>query len=273
VQPETLILFTFFGCLVGFTAIFLGVAALLQPLLYSTAADKLPLRAVVAGLLLTIVVTGWAYLNTRASHKDKYGTLFEYSATAVTDVEEFQAVRRLSIKGDDGQLKETTVMFRWKPGAGPNSGDFLEAETQKPFSRSTSIYITPALNLKPDTSGEWKKFVTPTDGTKYVGLEKSSDPITYTEEGGTRFVSDENLRKLQSPSTSGAIAVLLLNLGHFVAWFVALWPIMRYRLGHALIMVCLFGGVTMLILMPLLFNTNSIKPKLIRQDVTNTATK
>ncbi|MGL6076395.1 MAG: hypothetical protein ACRC8S_19755 [Fimbriiglobus sp.] len=258
-NPGMMLVVSFLGCLVGFTAIFLGVAAFLQPLLYSTAAERMILRSLVAGLLMAIVVTGWAYLNTRASHKDKYGTFFEFNATAVRDINEFEAIRRLPIKDENGAYKETTVLFKWQPGGGPNGGQFLEAESQKAFNRSSSTYITSALKVK-DLSGEWKKYVTATDGTKYTGLEKASDPLVFKEEGGVSFLSDENLRKVETPSTSGSITVLLINVLHFVAWLIALWPIMRYHVGHALIMVCLFGGVSMFILMPLLFNTNTLKP-------------
>jgi hypothetical protein len=249
---------TFVGCLVGFTAIFLGVSALLQPLIYNSTADKLPLRAIVAALAISILVTGWTFLNTRASHKDKYGTLFEFSATAVRDVEEFQAVRRLNLKDDKGQLKETTVTYKWQTGGGANGGDFLDAENQKPFVRSTSGYIVPALTIK-DASGTAKKYVTPTEGTKYTSLKTANENLIYTEEGGSSFVSDQNLRKLETPSPMGAILVIGLNIFLFVAFTICFWPVMRFHLGHSLIMVALFGGVTMFILMPLLFNANKVK--------------
>ncbi|MGL4419169.1 MAG: hypothetical protein ACRCZF_00765, partial [Gemmataceae bacterium] len=59
------------------------------------------------------------------------------------------------------------------------------------------------------------------------------------------------------PSRGAIIGAILLNIGGVLIWFVALWPILRFDSGHAAGMALVLGGVTILLLMPLLFNRNS----------------
>src|SRR5687767_3279135 len=122
---------------------FWGLALFVQGYLYNQPADRLPLRALVAGLGVALFLTGWTYLNTRATHEDKYGVLHRFVATSQVPVNEFEAVRRLGIKDEKGQPKEVTVPFKWEPaGAG---GQFVEVETGKKFEINTSNYMTVAM--------------------------------------------------------------------------------------------------------------------------------
>jgi hypothetical protein len=50
----------------------------------------------------------------------------------------------------------------------------------------------------------------------------------------------------------------LLNLGVFVVWLVVLWPVLRFTLAPAAGLALVLGGVTMLLLMPLLFEKNQV---------------
>ena len=253
---------TFFACLVGLTAVFLGVSLTLQRVFYNQPADKLPLRALVAALMMAIFLTGWAFLNTRASHKDKYGTLFEFSSTAQSTVDEFQAVRRLRFK-ENNQYKEETVPHVWRTNGSPTGGEFVEKGTLKPFSRSSSDYVTAALVVPRD--GKPVRFAAPLDELKYAGLTKEQPNVTFKDESSLAFLSDQNLHVMETPSASGLVLVLFLNVLHFALWLVAFWPILRFRVGLALVLVTLFGGVTMFILMPLLFNANAVKaPPIVR---------
>ena len=247
-SPGMLVVAAFAGCLVGFFALSLGIAVILQGFLYGQPADKLPLRALVAGLLLALVIVGWGYANARASHKDKYGTFFEFNPTAVRDIDAFEAMRILSVKDQTGKPREETVAYVLQGKA------FVEKETLRPFARSSSNYVTTALLIKTD-DGPAKKFVAPPlEGMRYSGLTNASDALTFTEENGSAFVTDQDLRKLETPSKGAFLIALLLNAGLFIAFFAAHWPILQYRMGHAALLTVLLGGVTLFILMPLLFN-------------------
>jgi Mg/Co/Ni transporter MgtE len=52
----------------------------------------------------------------------------------------------------------------------------------------------------------------------------------------------------------------LLNAGAFAAWLLASWLGLRYTLGHSLGFAAALGTMTILILMPLLFEKNKVKP-------------
>lgn len=252
-SPGLLVVAAFVGCLLGFTALSLGLAVVVQGYLYGQPADKLPLRALTAGLLLSLVVVGWAYVNSRASHKDKYGTFFEFNPTAVRDVGSFDAVRVLAVKDEAGKPREETVAHVLQ-GKG-----FVEKETQRPFARSSSNHVTTALLIKTDDGPPRKFLAPPLEGMRYSGLANAGDALTFTEENGSSFLTDQDLRRLETPSRGAYLAALLLNAGMFLAWFAAHWPVLQYRMGHAFLLTILFGGVTLFILMPLLFNLLHVK--------------
>jgi len=245
--------FTLLGLLLGLTAVFLGLSLTLQRLFYNQPAGQLPLRSLVAALMMAIFLTGWAYVNTRASHKDKYGALHEANSTAQTPVEEFQAVRRLSVKSG-GQYKEETVLFVLSL----DGKEFVEKGTLKSYRRNTSDYITTALLVPRD--GKPVKFVAETKDMTYPGVKATGDPVFFKAESGTDTISDQNLRYVETFSYGGLVVVLLINVAHFGLWLVAFWPLLNFRAGLSLLLAAIFGAITMLVLMPLLFNTNAIKP-------------
>jgi hypothetical protein len=248
---------TFVALLVGLLALFLGLAVTLQRLFDAAPADRLVIRAVVAALAMAIFLTGWTYLNTRAAHKDQYGTLFEFSATARSPVEEFKAVRRLRFK-ENGKYREETVSYVWVPGSAVNGGEFVEKPGGKKFSRSSADYVTIALVIERD--GQPVRLVAPVEELKYVGLTQAQPNVVFSAESGRSYVSDENLHAMETPSSGGLVLVLAVNALHFVLWFVLFWPVMRFRVGMSLLLAALFGAVTMFILMPLLFQANAVKP-------------
>lgn len=241
---------------VGLAALFWGLTQWLQTVLYSSVAERLPLRALAAGLAVTLFITGWTYLNTRAAHKDKYGTLFEFNPTATQDVAEFEAVRRFpNVKDAGGKLKETTVPFQWAPSAGGSSLKFVDPATGQEFRRSNSDYMTAAL-LVPENGAKVRYAVEEERGAFKLNGNKAA---VFREEGGSRTITDDNLHQVNVPSPGAFAAAVLLNVGLFAVWFVACWLGLRFTIAHALLLTALFGGVSLFILMPLLFNLNAVK--------------
>ena len=244
---------TFLALLVGLTAVFLGLSLTLQRLFYNQPAGQLPLRSLVAALLMAVFLTAWTFVNTRASHKDKYGALHEANSTAQSTTDDFQAVRRLSLKSG-GQYKEETVPFVMSvDGKG-----FVEKDSLKPFRRNTSDYVTTALVVPRD--GKPVKFVADVKDLTYVGVKASGDPVFFKAESGTGTISDQNLRVVETFSYAGLVVVLVINALHFALWLVAFWPLLNFRVGLSLLLATVFGAITMLVLMPLLFNSNAVKP-------------
>ncbi len=246
------LVFTLIGTTVALTALFLGLAVLLQGYLYSEPADKLPLRAIVAGLLVALVMTGWTYANTRASHKDKYGVIHEATPGEQHTLSEFEAVRRYKIKQLDGSWKEETIKFT----RSPSSNTFYEVGTSdKPFEVSKAGYVYPALIVK-DGEEKVRLETVVTEAWTYESPEKF-----YREPNGKRYLEGTDPRFLVIPSAGAYTNMVLLNVGLIVVWFVAFWPVMRFSVGHSLGLMAVFAGVSLFVVMPLLFNSNSIVAK------------
>ena len=252
----TLVL-TFLAATLCLTALFWGLALVLQGYLYSQPADKLPLRSLVAGLAVACFLCGWVYLNTHASHPDKYGTLFEMNPGSVAEVNEFEAVRLLAVKGPDGKPREATAKFRWQPTGGRDGrGAFIDPGTNREFQRNTSDYQTVAL-LLPNADGSKARFDADLPNGRYP---PEGQEFFFSEQSGGRHIYGSNLRLMVVPDTGALILAVLLNVLLFVIWFVAFWPILRFSIGHALGLTVLFGAVSLFILVPQLFVLNAVKP-------------
>ena len=252
-KPEVILALTLALGTVGLTVLFWGLALFVQGYLYNQPADKLPLRALVAGLGVALFLTAWTYLNTRATPTNKYGVLHEFSATSQVAVDEFEAVRRLAVKDEKGQPKEVTVPFKWQSaGAG---GKFVEAGTSRDFQVNSSDYMTVAL-LVPDGGSKARFDAEMQDGTY---TKRADDERRFEEQGGSRYIDARNPRQMQVPSTSGLIAAVAINVLNYVVWFLAFWLGLRFTIGHSLGLAVAFGVTTML-MMPLLFDLNKVKP-------------
>lgn len=243
---------TFLGVSVAIFVLLWAGSLLIQPYLYSEAADRLPLRAAVGGLALGCFLTAWTFVNTRADSPDKFGTFFEFNPTASREVTEFDAVRRLNRKGPDGQWAEETVTFKRVPGREVGFGE--GGDPAHRYTPNTSGFMTVAVLLPEPGGGTKTRFDAALDpkGQSYLaGSEK-----VFQEKGGRRYVEVDAPALVYAPSRWAALGALALNLAHFGLWFLVLWPVMRYEPGPALGGAVVFGLVTMLAVMPLLFNSN-----------------
>jgi hypothetical protein len=255
-SPELVLVLTLVIGTIALSAFFWGLALFVQGYLYNQPADRLPLRALAAGLGVALFLTAWTYLNTRASHKDRYGTLLEFSATSVRPVEEFEAVRRLRVKDEKGQPKEVTVPFKWESG-GAGGGRFVEPGTAKEFRTNTSDYMTVAILVPEEGGGKARFEADLRDGTY---TSRADDERRFSEQGGSRYIDARNPHQMEVPSTGGLVAAVAINALHYVVWFLALWVGLRFTVGHSILMAAAFGTAAMLVLMPLLFDLNKPKP-------------
>jgi hypothetical protein len=220
-----------------------GISLFLQGYLYQEPAEKLPLRALAAGLGVASYLMFWTLINTKADSPNKYGTFFEFNPTGTKEYEQFEAVR--SYPNLPADQREKTVLFKKAPGAGNQL--YLEAETQKPFKLNDSSYLTTAI-LITDGGAKTRFNALLQDGKVYSTSNK-----VFQEESGNRYLEGETPGTVYSPNMGVIVVALGLNLVLFLAWFVAFWPVLRFASGHALGLAVVFGLLTMLVLMPLLF--------------------
>lgn len=237
----------------AFTAAFWGLSLFLQGYLYSMPASRLPLRALTAGLAVACFLTMWTYFNTRAESENKYGTFFEFDPTGTKNVKEFEAVRY-----GVASKAETTVPFKLQPGV--KEPKFVD-DGGKEFKLADAGggYITVAMNVT-DADGKKARFDAEMRDEPRVGKVYSTDNKIFKEQGGSRFLEGTAPDKVFAPSTGALVVAVALNILMFVAWFIAFWPLLQYLTGHAVGLAFVFGLITMVVLMPLLFKLNKPKP-------------
>lgn len=244
-SPSTTLALTFVGLVVGLFAFFWGTALFLQSALYNVAAEKLPIRALLAAFLVGGFLTFWTFVNTRAESKDRYGTLFEFNPTSSHDFTEFTAIRR------DANKRETPVSYK------KVSGSYVEVqEPTRPFKMNSADFLVSALEVKDGDKGVRFDAQLDKNGNYAGGSNK-----LFREAGGRRYIEfgQTNVPSpMFAPSTAAMLGAVGLNVLNFVVWFVALWPVLRYTVGHAVGGAAGLGVFVMLLVMPLLFEKNKL---------------
>jgi hypothetical protein len=72
------------------------------------------------------------------------------------------------------------------------------------------------------------------EGDREVKFQADTGRTRYVEEGGSRYLDSESFGRITTPRGGGSFVRVLLNVLHFVVWFVALWLLLRFQWPHAL---------------------------------------
>ncbi len=264
--------FVFVLLAVGLTALFLGITVVVQGYLYQEPPPRLPVRALIGGVLLGAFLTLWAWID--KNKPGKYDTFFNFAGYTTVEFNEFEAVRWLI--GSDGKFKtdasgkDVEVVVKFKRGPGGKKAPFVEEGTNVQFKadgtdRNNMRFMTGALRVKgpddPDAvryNAQLMKY--DEDNRRSVHTKAYASERRFVEDKGSRYVNEEPLGTLFVPSTSTIVGALFLNFALLLMWLVVTWPVLRYSFAHALGLTVVGTLVTMLALMPLLFNFN--RPKL-----------
>src|SRR6516162_6798391 len=115
--------------------------------------------------------------------------------------------------------------------------------------------MTAALVTTPDAGGPPVRFDAELK-TGGAGMPEYTKERRFVDAPTGRYVKMDQPGTVFVPSSTTVALALLINAGQFVAWFLALWLVLRFAWTHALVITVAFGLVTMLILMPLLFKPN-----------------
>ncbi|HEX4612377.1 MAG TPA: hypothetical protein VH092_29555 [Urbifossiella sp.] len=261
--------------LLTFVLVFIALFALLwivttvaQGYFYQQPVDRLPLRSAGAALLVAGYLTFWVALDRRTP--GKYDTFFEFAPYTTAGFNEFEAVRweadPASRKGEfkkdgAGKAAETTTHYK---RAGGKTSRFVDDKGGKEFILSDGGMLTAAVVLKPDEGGGPVRFDAVFREDKRTGTKtyppKGDEYRRFAEPKGSRYVMLDQPGVIYVPSTGAVILALLINLGLFVAWFAAFWPVLRFGAGLALLLTLAFGLLTMFAVMPVLFKPGRAAP-------------
>lgn len=244
------LVFTLVGVTAAGFALFWGLTLFIQRYLYNEPADKLPLRAAVAGLALGCFFGFWVYVNTRADGENKYGVIHQFSPNdRSAPIAKFQAVRKYP-----NAKREETVAFERQP---VGAGQHYKSADGKDFALNTPDYLTIALLV--DDAGKPVRYEAVLQNDAYVG-----EKYEFKEKDGGRVVewsrpfdAAEPL-SIVSPSGGTVFLALLLNVLHLVIWFAIFWPVLKFNVGHAILLAVVFCAMSTVLLMPLLFEANKV---------------
>lgn len=259
-----MLLLVFLMLMLGLFALFLGGGLVAQGYLYQNPAERMPLRAALAAILVGGFITLWVWIDQRTP--GKYDTFFNFSPYSTAEFNEFEAIRWTGASGglkldSSGNPVENAVKF--KRSVGGKGGQFVEDGTGNKFEMSGSTssggqYMTGAIRVKGPNDPE------PVRYNAVLKEEPNTKRKTYTqdrrfvEDKGSRYVEAHQLGTLFIPSTGTIVISLLLNFLLLVVWLAACWPILRFSLTHALIFTAALTAVTMLAVLPVLFKQNRI---------------
>ena len=261
-----MLILVFLMMLLGLFALFLGGGLVAQGYLYQSPADRMPVRALVAAVLVAGFVALWVAVDRRSP--GRYDTFFNFAPYSTAEFDEFEAVRWM---GSGGKLKldpsgnpvETLVKF--KRAAGGKGTTFVEEGTGEPFkmqgtTTSGAQYMTGALRVKGPGDPEPVRYnAALKEGAPKENPSYASQDRRFVEANGSRYVEAHLLGTLFVPSTGTVAGALALNFTLFAVWFIAFWPVLRFSVSHALIFAGAFGLLTMLTVMPVLFTQSRAK--------------
>lgn len=245
------LLLTFLVLTAILIALFWGGTMFLQGWLYQAPADRMPLRAAIAGTAVAIFLTLWCWLDMK--NPGKYESLLDFSSTEIKDYDEFLSLQ----KRQNGT--EDKVLYKKKHGSQGSANDFVNS-SNKSWSRNSSDFKVVAILIKEPGKEAPMRFNANLVKVKQNGKEVEefppADTFRYVEEKGSRFMSGDNPGRVHRKKTGVFLGNLLLNGLHFVVWWMAFWLGVRFQIWHAFGFAFLMWLFTMVAVQPVLFGLN-----------------
>jgi hypothetical protein len=248
-------------------ALFLGGGLVAQGYLYQQPAERMPLRALIGGLIVGGFIALWVWVD--KGKPGRYDTFFNFAPYTTMEFTEFEAVRW--VNGGDGKMKldkngnPLEVTAKFKRSAGGKGSQFLEVgEKNAAFKMSGTTsdneqFMTAALRVKAEGEAEPVRYnVQVKEDPRTKTKTYATDDRKFEEEKGSRYIQEKQLGTLYVPSTGTIVVSLLLNLALLLVWLAACWPVLRFSVGHAIGLAVVGTLVTMLIILPLLFKPNRV---------------
>ena len=222
----------------GLIALLWSGAVLAQGYIYDAPSEGLGWRAPASAGVLSAFLLVWLIIDYRSPNSTD--TVFNFTSQRTTPFTKFWSVR----KNESGEQQE--ILF--EKHTGPNGRIEFRDEKNNNWARSSSGMM---IALLVPEGAEKTKFAAEMDGNKFAP-RRANQPLRYVEEGGRRYINDNDLGTTYSTSRSGLAGTVFVNLIHFVLWFLVLWLLLRFQWSHALGFAALCWLVATLVLMPYL---------------------
>jgi hypothetical protein len=233
------ILLTLLIVAVGLLALLWTGTLVAQGYIYDSPTDGLHWRAPAAAGLLTAFLFVWMVIEYRRPNSTD--TIFNFSGLRSAEFNKFISVRKNEANQEQEIAYERQTM-------GPDRIRFLD-KNGRVWERSSSGMM---VAIVIDENGEKKRFNAEIKNGKFAP-QRPNQPLRYYEEGGRRYIAENDLGKVYSKSFGAMAFSWFLNLVHLGLWFGALWPLLRFQWPHALGFAALCWLVVTLALLPYMF--------------------
>jgi hypothetical protein len=211
-----------------------------QGYIYTEPTTGILWRAPAAGGALLLLLTLWVALDYRAP--GRYRTLFDFDAP-------WESKQYPQMEVYTGKTKETFRLGKDSQGVAVYRNANPNARPQLP-SRPDRIVVKEddkETVYEPERDARGKFAPRPN-----VGLR-------YNEQGGSRYMVEGHLGRVETFYTSRLLLNLLLNGLHFAVWFAVLWLLLRFAWPMALVQAGVFWLVmTLFVLPPLLTQAETV---------------
>lgn len=212
-------------------------AMFLQSYLYEAPQSEIYWRGPATALALTVFYLFWAFLDYRSP--GSHNALFEFSTGTEEEFPQIWAVK----KGKE-------ILYE-KHRTPAGKIEYVDPRTNKPFSRSDAEGIIEAIIVENKDKERFRFDADLTPDGKFKAQQ--GELAKYIEvDGRKRVMSEGTLGRLSERHWGLIFANLLLNLIHLVVWILAIWTLLRFTIGHA-ILISLVVWLVMTLVLPFAF--------------------
>jgi hypothetical protein len=210
--------------------LFWGGTSWFQGYIYEESTGGLPWRAPAAAAAVTAFLGLWCLLNYLVA-KPKQPLPFDVPHS-FTAHEEKLDVKELWAKHEKAEAR---THYRVTKGTKTETERILIGDGGRTWPKGTRT--VEAIYLKED--GRDVKFKADHDAGRYV------------EEGGGRYMTEDQLGWVFTPARAGSTFLMLVINGLFLAvWFASLWLLLRFQWSHALGIAAVFWLLTTVLIVP-----------------------
>lgn len=230
-----------FALLMVFLLLFLALSVFFwvgtlffQGYIYSEPVEGITWRAPAAGLSVTLCLAFWSFLDYRSL--GRFQGLLEFSATEIEDFPSLLSVKRGQEIAYEGKTNAKGLL------------QYYDKQRGELWRRSDTEGVVEAIIAEGKDGQKYRFEAELTKDGKF-----KSDPVRYVEVGGRRRVmEDHSIGRLSTTRWGLIFGYLLLNLLHFMAWFLALWLLMQFQWSHAFGFAIILWLVMTFTIMPML---------------------
>jgi hypothetical protein len=225
-----------------------------QAYIYESASAGLAWRGPAAGAAIAAFLALWCLLDYRAGivqanvAKVPYDTWWDFT---ITTTYPRQPVKKFwSVKQDQEGKEKVTEYVQRKTGGLGSGLQYVDPQNNNvPWSREGSGIVQAVILEEDGRKVRFNAQLTP-DG------KFKDEPARYVEEGGTRALTEDDVKRGQMTETyfSRLVVYVVLNVLHLALWFVCLWLLLRFQWTHALGLAVVFFVATSLLVFSLLMS-------------------